>query len=356
MENRAVFYLETNTAQGYEPIFHRTYTPFSNSRTYIIRGASSRIRSEFIKGLSEELFKEGYSCEKIISSFDENITEGSIFPELNLNIFDGGRSNMPDPAFDCTEYIVNMGRVCDRKKLFSMRNEIAKNYIRYRDNNRKCIKFLNAARSMQEDTARVMGDCLSAEKLEKFVSRFLQKEFGTISDKAGKVTYRYLSAVTPQGIETRFDTVKNMCAGIYVLEDKTGVVSPAFMNQLKDGAVLCGYEVIVCLDPLDGKTPEHLIIPELSLGIVLSDGIHKWQYDCTKKINAVRFADREIVKSHKGRAKFNGEAVEELTRQASVHMQSVKDALKNIDDIYDECCDKEKIPEIIKSVKKEIFI
>lgn len=356
MDSNINFYLGVNTSSGYLPLFAKSYSAFESSRAYIVKGGSSKIRSEFIYNLANEIIKEGFACEWIISHIDESKIEGAIFRDIDVYILDGSRNNLIDPIMtDCTEYIINIGNICDRRQLFKKRYEIIPCHVSAMEHNKKCIKFMNAAEAMKEDTSRVIGDCVNTEKIEKFISSFTRKEFGINSENTGKTDVRFLSAITCDGIKTQYDTVKNLCARIFVLDDKTGCVADPFIRQIKDAAVLCGYDVTLCIDPISGKKNEHIIIPELSVAVFTSNDIHKWTGECTKKISSARFTDREVIRSHRGRVRFNAEAVNDLLNQAAIHMDGVKNATDKIDRIYDEHLEKEKLELIVNEAKKNIL-
>ena len=349
------FYLSTNTSSGYSPIFSKACSPFSDNRTYIITGAGKSLRQTLIEKITAELIKEGFDCEKIISPVDNGI-EGVIFKELDICIFDGHRAELPIlDICDCTQYVINLSNFCETGELYSLRKEISQYCIESGEHNKKCIKFLNAASTMREDILRVIGDCLSAEKLEKYINRFTEKEFGTVSDVKGKTDFRYLNAVTPDGINTLYETVNENFSKIYLLDDKTGCVSEPFINQLKESAVNCGYDIIICPDPINPNICRYLLIPELSMAIITSDEIIKWNGDYTKKISSSRFTDREIIKSHRGRVRFNIEAINELTSQAFMHMDKVKKITEKIDLIYNEHTDINNLESIIFKIKSDIL-
>ena len=356
MDSDRSFYLATNTAHGYKSLFEKACLPDADSRVYIVKGASSKIRSRFIKDVANSLSKEGFCFEKILCSYDSNKVEGVIFEDLNVCIFDGNYKNKLDPMFcECTQYIINLGEICKRDKLFLKRNEIIPLYNNAKESSMKCNKFLVAAISMQEDTSRIIGKCVSADKLEKFVSRFAKKEFGSVSDKIGEISLRFLSTISSDGYKTQFDTLRNMCARIYVLEDKANCVSDTFISQIKDCALMCGYDIILCVDPISSSKLEHIIIPELSLGVFTSNQLHQWEGEYTKKISSSRFTDRDTIKNHKTRIKFNLDAIDELISQSCVHLENMKNNIDLIDEIYDQYSNTDDIDSYVFSTKEDIL-
>lgn len=350
------FYLTAHTADGFRSFFDSVYTPFSDERLYLVVGASSLLRSDFIKSVAKILCKEGFLCEKILSTIDENKLTGAIFEEIGVYIFDAdciGRFNCN--ICDCTQYIVNLGEICAHADLYEKRDEVFSLYKEKDDYSQRCSKFLCAGISMRDDTQRIAGKSLNAEKLEKYVTRFVKKEFGEIAENAGKLSHRFVAALSPDGIRTEFETITNECARVYVLDDSFSIVSDALINQIKDAALSCGYDVTLCHDFIDPGKARHVIIPQLSLCFFTSDPFCKWDGEYTKKVNFTRFVDRETVKSHRNRIKFNNDAIEELVCQACVNLELVKCAVDRLDDIYENCCEREKLNDFVETTVNEIL-
>lgn len=356
MNHDKSFFLSAYTCDGKTSFSDDIFTPFSDDRLFLVKGASGKARSEFIKTTADIIQKEGFEYETILSDIDGEKIEGVIFDEIGVYILDAcvAKGNGLR-LYDCTQYIVNLGEICCRKELYEKREEIFSVWAEKEKYEQRCRKFLNACVSMQEDTQRIVGKSLNAEKLEKYVTRFVKKEFGAVSEKPGKLSRRFVGTLSPDGINTQYDTIKNLCAHIFVLDDSFNIVCETLLNQIKDAAISCGYDVTVCCDFIDASKIRHLIIPQLSLCFFTSDYICKWEGEYTKKLNFTRFVDRETVKCHKNRIKFNADAIEELVCQASVNLEMVKCDVDRLDDIYENYCDNGKLTEIVEKTADEIL-
>lgn len=349
-------YLSSFTSDGYTSLFQDVFNPFSDEKIYILQGASEQTRTYFIEKLSEIISKEGYMSENIISCYDNCKKEGVIFHDIGTYVLDGKSENsISGIIFDCNEYIVNLSQACDRKKLYESRKEIFSLYDCIKKHESRCQKFLCAAYSMQEDTQRLIGKSLNAEKLEKFITRFVRKEFGSFSEKSGKISKRFLSSINLTPCEALIETVKQLCSRIYILDDKYDVVSDTLINQLKDAACACGFDVILFLDHINSNRARHIIIPELSLCFFTSDDLSLWNNEYTKKISFTRFVDRETIKKHKNRLRFNSNAVKELVYQAAINLAEIRKIKSKMDEIYDRYTNKEKIDEFIEKTADEIL-
>lgn len=349
-------YLSSFTFNGYTSLFQNVFNPCSDEKIYILQGASEQTRTYFVEKLSEIISKEGFMSENIVSCYDDRKKEGVIFHDIDTYVIDGKKeNNVSGIIFDCNEYIVNLSQACDRKELYERRKEFFSLYDCVKKHESRCQKFLCAAYSMQEDTQRLIGKSLNAEKLEKFITRFVRKEFGSFSEKSGKISKRFLTSLNLTSCTTLIETVKQLCSRIYILDDKYDVVSDALINQLKDAASVCGFDVILFLDHINSERARHIIIPELSLCFFTSDDLVSWTDEYTRKISFTRFVDREIIKKHKNRLRFNSNAVKELVYQASINVSEIKKIKRKTDEIYDQCTDKDLVDELVEKTADEIL-
>lgn len=346
------FYTDAVTPEGFFSLCKICSEDTSSTRTFLVRGSVNE-RCDFVKNVCTRLEKEGIFSQKFLSVFDSGKLDGVYFPDIDVYVFSSDFTvSMPD----IRQYTIDLGVAANKKELFLNRELIRQSQEREKKYIRKSAKFLSTARSVMEDNIRLAGDCVNTEKIERFVSRFVKREFGTASSFSGKEYFRFLTAVTPDGCRFHESTLINMCPKLYCIDDKLGFASSLLISQLRESALICGFDVINMLSPLGRqKNAEHIFIPELGLGIITSNTIHSYKGDCFKRINALRFADNEKIKKHKERIKFNLSAQRELVSQGC-HL--ISEAKKSRDD-YSEICsrsyDKEKIQSLLEETVKEIL-
>lgn len=352
-----LYYLGTYSSNGFASLFEKTYYNKEKFNTYVVTGGCTLANEMLIKNLANEIEKEGFIAERIVSFLDKNKIIGVIFPEIQIFVFEGGfPQNIALFLEDCNEKVVSTSDCCDREKISEFRDTIFKNKIRAKEYIKKSIKYIEVAQTIYHDNINVTKDLIDTEKLDRFVFRFSKRELAEKKDTIGKEETRLLSAITPYGISTLDETFKNICKKSYVLEDKSDIVSYMLIEKIKNEALINGYNVICCPNSIyDNNSPEHLILPELKLGIFTSNNNHKWHGDCYKKINADRFVLKEEIKKHKNRIKFNCNAQADLIFQASHLLSKFKEKDDNVQNIYNEFTDFDKVDEIKNSVKNEIL-
>ena len=346
------FYTDVLTPEGDYSLCRICSDDTSSTRTFLVRGSVNE-RFSFVKNVCSRLEKEGIYSQKFLNVFDCSKLDGAYFPDVDVYLFS---SDFPFSMPDVRQYTVNLGVAADKKELFLNKELIRESQEREIKYIKKSAKFLSTARSVIEDNARLAGDCVNAEKIERFVARFVKREFGTVSSFSGKEYFRFLTAVTPEGCNFHESTLLSMCPKLYCIDDKLGFVSALLISQLRESALICGFDVINMLSPLlKQKSAEHIFVPELGLGVITSNIIHSYKGDCFKRINALRFIDNEKIKKHKERIRFNLSAQKELIVQTYHLMSEAKKSRDNYAGICSRSYDKEKIQSLEEETVKEIL-
>lgn len=346
------FYTDAVTPEGIFSLCKICSEDTSSTRTFLVRGSLNE-RFSFVENVCTSLEKEGIFSQKFLNVFDLQKLDGVYFPDIDVYLFS---SDFPLTMPDVRQYTIDLGIAANKKELFLNKELIREAQEREKKYIKKSAKFLLTARSVMEDNARLAGDCVNAEKIERFVSRFVKREFGTASSFSGKEYFRFLTAVTPSGCSFPESTLTNMCPKLYCIDDKLGFTSSLLMSQLRESALICGFDVINMLSPLGRqKSAEHIFVPELGLGIITSNVIHAYKGDCFKRINALRFIDNEKIKKHKERIRFNLSAQKELISQSYHLMSEAKKSRDEYSQICSRSYDKEKIQSLEKETVKEIL-
>ena len=83
---------------------------------------------------------------------------------------------------DCTHYTVDLGVCSDRKMLFNNRFLISEAMEKEKIFLSKATRFFSAVKSAGDDINRLSSETVNAEKVERFVSRFIKRELGLVPD------------------------------------------------------------------------------------------------------------------------------------------------------------------------------
>ncbi len=361
MENRVnagvSFFLGANTPGGFFSLFDELYMPKDGWKLYIIKGGPGTGKSTLMKKIAAEAERRGHYCERIFCSSDPASLDGVIIPALKVSVADGTPPHVLEPKYPgVSERIVDLGRFRSDARL----QEHAAEIIRLTDENKEmhamCARYLNAAGAAGQDLMQIVSDALDTEKAESFVRHLAGREFGAGAGGKGTVQRRFLSAVTPVGIHTFYETADALCERRIVLHDELGLPSAVITAALCAMALENGCRVIQCLCPLAPERKiDHLILPELRLGVFTSNERHPFPRENAKNVQCVRFLTKNETRLHKNRIRFTRRAQGEMLAEALRYQQKAKALHDALEQYYIDAMDFDSLAEYTERLIKNVL-
>lgn len=354
--NNVTFFLGANTPKGFINEFSELYSPFEDWGVYILKGGPGTGKSGAIKRIIKEAENLGLFCEKIICSSDPDSFDAVIIPEIKFTVADGTPPHVIEPKFPgVCEEIVNFGDCRNREMLRLKSGEIKETTLAVSQFHMRCVRFLSAAASLRSDTKRILRNCADRTKIENYSARFSAREFGPPSGRIGTEAKRFLSAPTPKGVFTLFDTVSALASKVIVIDDPHSAAAPLLLENLRRRALSLGLNVISCLDPFseDCETA-HLIIPEKDIALFTSSLLWESRFEPYRRISAKRFLKEEEAARFKGRIAFNARAAAELTDEAVLLLQGAKTAHDRLESFYTPAMDFEKVERKTETIIRDM--
>ena len=329
------FFLGSNTPNGFVGTAETLYTP-DGWRVYLLKSGAGTGKSTLLRRVYDHLTALGETAEVFCCSSDPCSLDAVRFPERRLCLIDATAPHTVEPSYwGAVEQIVPlslcMGRLDDNASaVIELTDET-------RALHRRCCGHLRAAASLLGDGRRIQSDCLDREKACRFAHRLAVSEWKSEENgsRPSASELRFLSAFTPDGWITLYDTLQALCPRIYAIEDEQGAAASLLLSELERQATADGKRCITCpcpLFPSDG--PEHLLLPELGLAFTVSNSFHKVDFPVFRRIHASRFLDTERLRRHRQRLSFLRRAAAELLREAtalSARAKAVHDRLEQLD-------------------------
>ncbi|MBC8546760.1 hypothetical protein H8711_07405 [Clostridiaceae bacterium NSJ-31] len=233
------------------------------------------------------------------------------------------------------ETVVNLTNCWDEDAMQAVREGVMDAAKRNSRCHERCCRFLAAAGSLLNDSARLAADYVDAGKIARYAARVAHKEFRGKGMERGRETIRFLSAVTAQGVTTFAHTPEALCNRLYIVEDEYGAASRLLMNALRSHALSAGLDIISCYcisSPFDKL--EHILIPELGVGFLTANRYHPFEIDSYRCVHARRFMDMDGLRTKKQRLSFNRKAIAELLGEASRLLAEAKEIHDELERFY----------------------
>lgn len=351
------FFLGANTPVGFYSLFNELYSPEDGWTLYIIKGGPGTGKSTLMKKVASVCDSKGLYCERIYCSSDPNSLDAVIIPSLKVSIADGTSPHILEPKYPgVSEKLIDLGMFRDDKKLRENRDIIIEKIKENSFQHKKCVDFLAAARSAENDNASVVIPSMKMDTLHKFSEKLSDAKFPVTSDSRGIMKKRFLSALTPSGIVLFRDTFTSLCENIVVLKDSFGCASSVMLKVLSLKAAEKGLSGIICYCPMSPEyRPEHLILPELKLGFYTSNPRHPDDFGGAFAVDCMRFYDNAFLQHHKNRIAFNNRSRDEMLSGAAEYLKNAKRIHDEIERYYIEAMDFNRMGEYGEAVIEEIF-
>ncbi|MBQ9413819.1 MAG: hypothetical protein IJU16_01690 [Clostridia bacterium] len=313
------FFFGANTPNGFFG-YHKTglYDPRDGWRAYLIKSGAGTGKATLMKAVRSAMTDAGFEGESIYCSSDPDSLDAVVYRDLKLCIIDATAPHILEPvAYGECEQLVPLGCCLDadilepqQKTWFDAADACAAAHA-------KCCRFLKAAADLLTDNRRLQQEALSVSKIDKAAARLIASECGENAAARGQVISRFLSAVTPKGIITFWETATTLCPKLYVIEDEDGAAADMLLPRLLEGALAAGQDAIVCSSPLFPQgAPSHLLIPAIGVGFLTSSSRRKVDFPVFRRLHAARFLEHDALKSKKQQMGFNRRAAKEMLQEA----------------------------------------
>ncbi len=340
MPARISSFLGANTPKGFISLFDELYNPYTTTNAYIIKGGPGTGKSTFMKKIGTALHLHGVSTEWVHCASDPDSLDGIMAQDIGFAIADGTSPHTLEPRFPgCGENIINLGQFWNEAQLKSKADTIRSLTLENSLYHRRSAGYLSAAGKLDSEIRMICSPFVREDKINSYAVRFSMRETPRKKQTLpGRKMRRFISAVTPKGIVFMNDTVNAMCTRIIGIEDEYSAVSPLLLQQIGENAVRNGYDVIFCPCPMKPHECEHLIIPEINLGIITLKSEHQSAVSCDRIIHSGRFL-KEGLSGNRTLLRFDKKLKQELIKEGIEKLKKAKQVHDSLERLYIEAMD-----------------
>ena len=354
--DRIRFFLGANSPLGFYSLYDHLIDLKQANAIYILKGGPGCGKSTLMRRVAARAEEMGKQVEYIHCSADPNSLDGILLHGTKTAIVDGTAPHIIEPHYPgVIEHYVNLGDSYDRAGLRNIRQEIVGCMEGYSDCYKRAYRCLDAAAAIGEDVRSALIHQALKEKATKRSHGILSREAKNTGNGTGRVTQRFLGAITHQGPLTYYSTAFVLCKRVYFLVDSYGL-SHQMLSPLLAGLTQSGYDVIACPSPMAPDRLEHLIVPELSLAFLSvppGHSLHKRPY---RKIHMDAMVDSELLRQNKNRLRFSRKISAALIDEATDSLAQAKTMHDNLEALYNPHVDFEYVYRVADKLSKAILI
>lgn len=353
------YFLGANTPQGFYSLYGKLLPNETAKGIYILKGGAGCGKSTLMRQIDNEAQARGYKTEQILCSGDPDSLDGLIIPQLNIALADGTAPHIIEPNFaGVVEQYINVGDCYDSTALQNQRESIIQCSKVYKEATTRITPCLSAAGELAETISALLHTEKLAQRLTKrangIINREIKSKFPKSPQDLGTITQRFLSANTSQGRIALHHSITLQCDKIFQLWDSYSIAH-GLLLPLMTAAVQRGYDVVACLNPMNPKHLEHLIIPELSLAFLTSSPALPFDQDCDRKIRLETMLDSGLLKQNRTRLRTYRKMYHTLLDETLLILEDNKKIHDQLEALYHPYVDFTKLSQLTANLGKEIF-
>ncbi len=301
-------------------------------------------KSTLLCRAADVLLEQGETVELIHCAGDPVSLDAISCRAKRIYMFDATAPHAAEPKYPvAVEKIITLYDALDAEALQKNRAEIVALFEKNTALNERATRYITAAGSLLQDTARTALCFTDTEKARNFAAALGRRYIPMGKGTAGE-DVRLLSAVTCKGLHFFDETITQLADTIVVLEDSFGAAGKVILNELRLEALAKGHHIITCYCSLSPfEKIEHLFIPSLRLCFATSNAYHPVHFDGQRTIHCTRFCNQEGLVLRQKRLKFNKKAIAELLTQAEKMLCEAKSCHDALEVFYTQALNFKKV-------------
>ena len=313
------YFLGVQTPDGFQSTIEHLYPYTDGWRVYLLKGGAGTGKSGLLKRAFTKLTEDGQEVEAFCCSADPTSLDAVRCEAKTLCLLDATAPHAVEPRYwGIAERPVALFNCTDADRLHTAAQTIIELTDACHTAHARVRRHLQAAASLLAENRRDQQAALLTDKIRHTARSIARREWGGNLADGGQAIHRFLSAVTPEGIVTFYDTLQTLCPRIYTVEDEHGAAADCLLGELVKLATASGLTCIVCPCPLFPRAAaQHLLIPSLGLGFTVSNRFHKADFPVYRRLHAARFTDTDSLNDKRQRLKFRHRAATELLSAAT---------------------------------------
>ena len=350
------YFLGANSPDGFYSLYDQMIDPDRARRIYILKGGPGCGKSTLMRRVAARAEELGQETEYIHCSGDPDSLDAVVLPGLGVAVADGTAPHVLEPRYPgAVERYVNLGECCRSQGLDDMRPAIIEATKRYKAGYANAYRCLAAAGKVREELRCTLTMPEMEERLERRAKGILSREVHRRREAApGRVSKRFLGAVTHRGRVRFYGTAEAQCSRIYELADRYALAH-SLLLPLLEGTVRAGYDVVACPDPMAPERLAHLIVPELELGFISTVPALPFKGKPDRRIRIEGAVEPQLLREARARVRFAQKTADALTDEGICHLARTKARHDELEALYRPYVDFDRVRQTADSIVTEIF-
>ena len=322
------YFLGANSADGFVSLYDGLRQ--EGEFLWILKGGPGCGKSTFLRYVAAAAERAGYEAERVLCSGDPDSLDAIRIPALRCCFADGTAPHVLEPDIPgASSLYIDLGRFCNTDGLRAKESELRSLLLRYRSLYAKAYRLLSAAdncmRVIEAEPALIPLRNHARERAVSFAARHLPRHGGDGGERE-----LFLSAVCYLGRLRLNDTAEQLCNTLYYIENDLGLAE-AYLGTLHAEAAARGLRVIRCPDPIRPDKTEALLLPELSLGFIVT---RRGESEVQKQHRHIRLDSSPAAAALRADSRYLLRHAQELTADAVSALADAKAMHDELEQLY----------------------
>lgn len=350
------YFLGANSPAGFYSLYSELLPPETANAIYILKGGPGCGKSTLMRRVAQRASRRVRRWSTSSAPGTRTPWTAWSSPAWGPPLVDGTAPHVVEPKYPgAVEQYVNLGDCYDRAGLRAIRGKILTCMDGYKEHYQRAYRCLDAAAGIQTDVRAMLAAPALEEKLAARAHGILSRELKPKrSAPSGRVKQRFLDAVSHKGLITLFQTARAQCTRIYELSDRYGL-SHLLLTHLLAGAVMGGYDVVACPDPMAPERLSHLLVPELGLAFLSASPARPFPGRPSRRLRLDAMVDRELLRRSRARLRFAQKVSSALTGEAVESLAQAKAMHDGLEALYNPYVDFARVQEMADRVAEELL-
>ena len=346
------YFLGANTPNGFYSLFQHLLPVERAGTMYILKGGPGCGKSTLMNRLSRAARERGEPVEEILCSGDPDSLDAVLLPEKGIALVDGTAPHVVEPRCPgAVDRYVDLGVCYDYPALVPLKEEILARKADCAAACTRATRFFRAAAELQEENRNLLLTPALQEKFAKRARGIIGREFSPREEGPGKVTHRFLDALTCQGEVHLYETAEILCPRIYILSDSRGI-SHDFLLHILNGAVENGHSAVACHDPMFPEKLRHVLVPGGAAFLTIPGEFSGKPY---RRLRVDAMAEENMSRSIRPRLRFSRKMAAALEEEGFSALSGFKQAHDELEALYRPHSDFTRADEMAAQIEGEIF-
>lgn len=349
------YFLGANTPGGFTSLYHEITDPDVFRTVYILKSGPGSGKSTLMRKVERLAREAGHPTVEILCSGDPDSLDGVILPDLQAAVVDGTAPHVIEPSCPgVVERYIDLSFAYDRPSLQPHKDAIRAAFSTCQGHYRRAYRCLGAAGELRQNITDLLDGEAVQQKLARRAAGIASRELHRPPTGEGRLSHRYLTALSCQGTMALWETVSAQADTVYELQATYGL-GRHLLNPLLTAGLAAGHDAVACPDPMAPGHISHLIFPGLSLAFVSTTPEYTWPKKAARRIRVDAMADANLLRTSRPRLRFTRRVAAALLEDGLASLAQAKAAHDDLETLYHPYVDFASVEQAADQVASELL-